>query len=1370
MHVLGLNIDLNQIFQFIFTLIAISIVILQLVKTTASNYFSVDANFEEEQEDTTIVLNKKMVNAVADTGDGSNVCAVCASIGKKQCSGCKNVRYCSTACQSKHWRDGHKQKCQELKLSKKEKASVCDSKSSIKHPLLKQVLFPYEDFINLFNWEDEGYSPCGLLNCGNSCYANVVLQCLSCTRPLIAYLLKIGHDRKCRRNDWCFLCELEAYVKRTRQNARPFSPINILSRLPNIGGNLGYGKQEDAHEFMRFAIDTMQSVCLDEYGGEKALHPTSQETTLIQYIFGGHLKSQVKCSKCNKISYRHENMMDLTVEIHGDAESLEECLDQFTAEEWLDGENMYKCDGCNDYVKACKRLAVHHAPNILTIALKRFQSGRFGKLNKRVSFPETLDLGPYMSEPGNGTDIYRLYAVVVHIDMLNASYFGHYICYTKDFNGNWYRIDDCKVTNADLDEVLAQGAYMLLYKRTSVRPSSVKFEEAPEEKKQMVNEVGEAQPCLQAKVVSVTVTSTLSDVSSAADKEQQGDVVVEKSQPSLPLPVEPIVVEGSTNSPKENDSACMDSDDLPQDNLNYVREDVAAATDLSSAADLQGQEIDVEDNNQPCLPRPFEPVMVEVSDVSLSTMRPSSREDDSVCMNLDGLLDMNPVYPKEDLAATADLPGISKSSLLHTDPDCADGVNYMSTREEQMDNGLDNPESSSSGMELDDCGHKYSGVVGKASSVEISYGGLTPIPLSRASPSAGVHNLNSQESGTSSDDHTFVNGNTITGVRESISNGLPLGDRFPSESDAHKLSDVFSTFPFSDLHPAVLERNSSTFHDVSDPMLGQVETLEYADGIPTAQITTGNILKSVHKPCSNGKQGPLLCEFLSEDTECESPNRNGVVLVQSDEVGPCKVSSNCNGFSRADAPADVVLDSNGTLHSNGQLAPSLLSKESEKWSNKAEPGDDCGSVRSQVVDIVYVEHASSVLTSAPSTDTSLPTATYDLRFSPTGHELDVVHTGENGNNCLKSVGSLSGPTANGLNATSSFVPFIMSSSDTEMVDSETDHVNSYQSREGQNPVFGPVICSTEKIEAFFTNLNSGKSTPRRLAQGSAGSLGKQKTPKFKKRSDAPGNVNRGNKSTNHASGHQNDGQATKHDRGRSNDALLESTCEKMDEDERIDTSLGEGDEPRQSRCNGSGDCGNVSSQAAEIALPVNNGSTSAPSSDTSSPTSAYDLGLHLKNHKFNVLHRGENGNSCTESVGSLPGPIANGVNPASSLVSFVTSTSDTEMIDSETDLQNNRQFTNHDRNHKNEDLLEATCCIENQREKMEEILVEAGEPQQSHCNRNGDYSKVTKKKTVYKNQTSGTLYDNDNDIEYLRHGFLNKPERNTPMKKEQGFW
>jgi hypothetical protein len=37
----------------------------------------------------------------------------------------------------------------------------------------------------------------------------------------------------------------------------------------------------------------MQLVCLDEFGGEKAVEPASQETTIIQHIFGGRLQSQV---------------------------------------------------------------------------------------------------------------------------------------------------------------------------------------------------------------------------------------------------------------------------------------------------------------------------------------------------------------------------------------------------------------------------------------------------------------------------------------------------------------------------------------------------------------------------------------------------------------------------------------------------------------------------------------------------------------------------------------------------------------------------------------------------------------------------------------------------------------------------------------------------------------------------------------------------------------------------------------------------------------------------------------------------------------------------------------------------------------------
>ncbi|KAJ9702865.1 hypothetical protein PVL29_004559 [Vitis rotundifolia] len=479
MHVSGFSLDLNWFLQFIFTSFVVALGLLHLVKNTASKYFVVDANFEggggggggegSGAGDVSVPgggrSDPSIMPGVSGTGDS---CLVCGNLGTKKCSGCKAVRYCSQTCQATHWKSGHKTKCKDFQLSGK--ANLADSTthsgqkasgvgvnnsngivlvpSSGTSKILKQskeILFPYDEFVEFFNWDKPGFPPCGLINCGNSCFANVVLQCLAYTRPLVAYLLEKGHRRQCRRNDWCFLCEFQVHVERASHSPHPFSPINILSRLPSIGGNLGYGKQEDAHEFMRFAIDTMQSVCLDEFGGEKAIHPSSQETTLIQHIFGGHLQSQVICTKCSKISNQYENMMDLTVEIHGDAASLEECLDQFTVTEWLHGENMYKCDGCNDYVKASKRLTVRHAPNILTIALKRFQ-----------------------------------------------------------------------VTRVELDDVLSQGAYMLLYSRVCVRSSCLKTTEPfKKENEQMVEVAREVEPCSKQPVECFTEAEKSNHVESS---------------------------------------------------------------------------------------------------------------------------------------------------------------------------------------------------------------------------------------------------------------------------------------------------------------------------------------------------------------------------------------------------------------------------------------------------------------------------------------------------------------------------------------------------------------------------------------------------------------------------------------------------------------------------------------------------------------------------------------------------------------------------------------------------------------------------------------------------------------------------------------
>lgn len=341
-----------------------------------------------------------------------------------------------------------------------------------------KMLFPYEEFLKFFQCEVFDLSPRGLLNCGNSCYANAVLQCLTCTKPLVTFLLRRSHSRACCVKDWCLMCELEQHVVMLRESGGPLSLSRILSHIRSINFQIGDGSQEDAHEFLRLLIASMQSICLEGLGGENKVDPILQETTFIQHIFGGRLRSKVKCMMCHHESERYENFMDLTLEIFGWVESLEDALTQFTATEDLDGENMYRCGRCATYVRARKQLSIHEAPNILTIVLKRFQEGRYGKINKWITFPDMLDMIPFMTGTRDIPPLYMLYAVVVHLDTLNASFSGHYVSYVKDMCGNWFRIDDTEVQPVPMSQVMSEGAYILFYMRSCPRPQRTYIEKA----------------------------------------------------------------------------------------------------------------------------------------------------------------------------------------------------------------------------------------------------------------------------------------------------------------------------------------------------------------------------------------------------------------------------------------------------------------------------------------------------------------------------------------------------------------------------------------------------------------------------------------------------------------------------------------------------------------------------------------------------------------------------------------------------------------------------------------------------------------------------------------------------------------------------
>lgn len=309
----------------------------------------------------------------------------------------------------------------------------------------------------------------GLINVGNTCFLNSVLQCLTYCPPLCNFLLDNGgHSSTCKINQFCMLCEMEKHVKRIKSsNGSPIKPVSIVQRLKYINKSFQFGRQEDAHEFLRYIIDHMWKACLmnlDINVKASKLDPRIKETTIINHIFGGYHRSQVLCLTCNSRSNTFDFFMDFILDIRH-AKSLEEALKRFTQSETLENENAYKCSKCRKKVTAKKKFTVYKAPNVATFQLKRFDSDRIfgGKITKFISYPEELDLRPYMSDTTKSPIKYQLSAVLVHVG--HSSNSGHYFCYIRNSNGFWYRMDDSSVSMVKKEAVLQQLAYVLFYTR-----------------------------------------------------------------------------------------------------------------------------------------------------------------------------------------------------------------------------------------------------------------------------------------------------------------------------------------------------------------------------------------------------------------------------------------------------------------------------------------------------------------------------------------------------------------------------------------------------------------------------------------------------------------------------------------------------------------------------------------------------------------------------------------------------------------------------------------------------------------------------------------------------------------------------------------
>ncbi|KAF7299258.1 Ubiquitin carboxyl-terminal hydrolase [Mycena indigotica] len=345
----------------------------------------------------------------------------------------------------------------------------------------------------------------GLLNLGQTCFMNVVLQCFVHNPMLRNYFLSDKHNnRKCKTEEDCTCCEMDKLFSEVFSGeSAPFGPVTFLATTWRKSLELSGYAQHDAHEFF---ISTLNNI-----------HSTSVGSTnvtcncVVHSTFQGLLQSEVVCERCHNVTTTVDPMLDISLELkgktgepHGATENtLAACLRRFTQPEKL-GPKQYSCAKCKAAHEVSKRLSIRKLPPVLSFQFKRFEhkteKGAPRKIDTRIRFPETLNMAPYTSlgmkasahankGPAKETSSppplhhvltypgptamyeYDLFAVINHEGQLNN---GHYTNYAR-FENEWYRFDDDKVVSAPLNNVLNSSAYMCFYvkRHLDYRPNEV---------------------------------------------------------------------------------------------------------------------------------------------------------------------------------------------------------------------------------------------------------------------------------------------------------------------------------------------------------------------------------------------------------------------------------------------------------------------------------------------------------------------------------------------------------------------------------------------------------------------------------------------------------------------------------------------------------------------------------------------------------------------------------------------------------------------------------------------------------------------------------------------------------------------------------
>ncbi|XP_077984960.1 ubiquitin carboxyl-terminal hydrolase 12-like isoform X2 [Glandiceps talaboti] len=296
----------------------------------------------------------------------------------------------------------------------------------------------------------------GLVNFGNTCYCNSVLQALYFCKPFRDKVLAYKAQPKKKETLLTCLADLFNNVAFQKKKVGVIAPKKFIARLRKENELFDNYMQQDAHEFLNYLLNTIADLLQEKQGNKPKNgndNQTKPEPTWVHDIFQGTLTNETRCLCCETVSSKDEDFLDLSVDVDQNT-SITHCLRGFSSTETLCSEYKYYCENCCSKQEAQKRMRVKKLPMILALHLKRFkymeQLHRYTKLSYRVVFPLELRLMNTSDDAYNPDKLYDLVAVVIHCG--SGPNRGHYITIVKS-HGFWLLFDDDIVEKIDAQAI-----------------------------------------------------------------------------------------------------------------------------------------------------------------------------------------------------------------------------------------------------------------------------------------------------------------------------------------------------------------------------------------------------------------------------------------------------------------------------------------------------------------------------------------------------------------------------------------------------------------------------------------------------------------------------------------------------------------------------------------------------------------------------------------------------------------------------------------------------------------------------------------------------------------------------------------------------